>query len=120
MSILDNLLSIDYWQTRQLVALCNWGLCCAIGWACICRISVASSETTRGLTRWSYAALFVGATASGFGPLRGHWAGLPEIAMNAAVLLLLIDGVSHWRSGVPNDVRKERRHSARWKKDDLT
>lgn len=114
MNLIDALLDIDYWQARQLFALANWLICCAIGWACICRISVTSKETTRHLTRWSYAALFVAATASGYSPFRSSWPGWPELLMNAAVLLLLLDGVSHWRKGLPNDVRREppKEHSA--------
>lgn len=107
MNFVDNLLSIDHWQSRQLFALMNWALCCAIGWACVCRIAVTSKETTRDLTRWSYAALIVATTASGFGPLGNNWPGWPELLTNAAVLLLLLDGVRHWRSGVPNDARHE-------------
>lgn len=104
--MIDSLLSIDYWQTRQMAALFNFGLCAAIGWACACRITVTSRDTTRLLTRISYSTLMTGATASGFAPLTGHWAGWPEIGMNAAVLLLLVDGMRRWKGGVPDDVRK--------------
>lgn len=111
MSYLSALLDVDYWQARQLFALCNLIVCSAIGWACICRIAVTSQATTRGLTRWSYAALLMAATASGFGPLLGSWPGGPETAMNAAILLLLLDGVGHWRRGVPDDARHESQRS---------
>lgn len=106
MTPVDTLLGVDYWQSRQLLALFNWAICCAIGWACICRISVTSIETTRGLTRWSYAALFAAATASGYGPFADHWPGWADVAMSTAVLLLMLDGAKHWRLGLPNDARR--------------
>jgi hypothetical protein len=97
---------IDYWESRSLFALLNWFVCSAVGWACICRISVTSRATTRWLTRASYAALLMTSSASGFGPLAQHWPGWPELLMNCAVLLLLIDGMKRWKGGVPDDVRK--------------
>lgn len=113
MSYLDNVLRLEYWQAQQLVALLNWVICCAIGWSCVCRISVTSKETTRSLTRIAYAALFTAATYSGWPPLRATWPGWPDVVMSTAVLLLLLDGAGRWRSGVPNDVRKERRKTPR-------
>lgn len=107
--MIDSLLSMDYWQSRQLLALLNFALCGAIGWACACRITVTSGDTTRVLTRVSYSTLFTAATASGFMPLAGHWPGWPEIWMNAAVLLLMLDGMRRWKQGVPDDVRKPAR-----------
>jgi hypothetical protein len=97
---------IDYWQSRSLFALLNWGVCSAVGWACICRISVTSHHTTRWLTRISYATLFTTSTASGYGPLAQHWPGWPELLMNGAVLLLMVDGMKRWKAGEPDDVRK--------------
>ena len=110
MNHIEAILSVNYWEARQLVALANFFVCSAIGWACLCRISVTSSDTTRTLTRWSYAGLFVAATASGFGPLKDYWPGVPTLAMSVAVLLLLLDGVPQWRHGVPPDVRTDLDH----------
>ncbi len=104
---------IGYWESQSLFALLNWSVCGAIGWSCICRISVTSSETTRWLTRISYSALLTTSTASGYGPLVQHWPDWPELLMNSAVLLLLLDGARRWREGLPNDVRKERRKTPR-------
>jgi hypothetical protein len=89
-----------------LLALVNFALCSAIGWACICRIAVMSADTTRKTYRAAYAVVLVCASASGLAPiLWREWPGPGQLAMSVAVLAVLALGVSSWRHGPPTYAR---------------
>lgn len=96
-------MNVSYWDERLLLALLNFALASGIGWACLCRVSVMSGADTRKLTRAAYAALMLGAAASGLSPmLLREWPGWGDVLMNGAVLLYMASGIRAWRNGVPS------------------
>lgn len=97
-----DMLGLSY-ETLIGLALINFALCTGIGWACVCRISSMSRETTKARFRAGYAVLMVAATASGLSPLLWReWPGPGQIAMAVAALYVLGWGAQNWRTGPPS------------------
>lgn len=88
------------------LAILNFILCSAIGWSCLCRISVMSGPSTLTRYRAKYVAMLVAFTASGFSWLVGdlpHW---PQVMVALAVLLDVGSSARLWRFGPPAHARK--------------
>lgn len=99
-------MTLDWTDTRLLMALANLALTTATGWACICRIGAMSAATTRPLTRAAYALIFAASFLSGFSPaLLREWPGWSDILVNSAVLVLMFSTLRVWRRGVPEYAR---------------
>jgi hypothetical protein len=101
-----DMLSMKY-ETLVALAIVNFGLCSAIGWGCICRISAMSRETTKARWKGGYTLLLVAASASGLSPLLfREWPGPGQIGMALAALYVLGWGAQNWRGGPPPYARK--------------
>lgn len=101
-------MNIDWSDARLLMALINLLVSSAVGWACVCRIGVMSSNSTRPLTRAAYALLFAAQFLSGFSPvLLREWPGVSDILVNSALLLLMFSTLQIWRFGVPEYAKSE-------------
>lgn len=88
------------------MAWVNFGICAAIGWACVCRVAMMSADTTRKRFRAGYTLLMVASTCSGLSPvLWGEWPGPGQIAMSLAALYVVGWGVQNWRRGPPGYAR---------------
>lgn len=98
------------WPQGLLYALAvlNFALCSAIGWACVCRFSSMSHGTTRMRFRAGYTLLFMAASVSGFSWLVGEWPGPGQIAMAVAWIALLGVNAGNWRGGPPDYARSDR------------
>ena len=93
-------------EILMLMALTNFAVCSAVGWACVCRFSVMSESSTKVDFRLGYTLLFSAATASGLGPwLWGEWPGPGQIAMSLAALFVIGRGLRNWRAGPPDYAR---------------
>lgn len=90
-----------------LMAWVNFGLCAAIGWACLCRVAMMSVSTTRTRFRFGYTLLMVASACSGLSPvLWGEWPGPGQIGMGLAALYVIGWGAQNWRSGPPVYARR--------------
>lgn len=93
-------------EMKCLLALANFAMCSAIGWACVCRISIMDAASTRRIFRVMYTFLFGAATASGFSPwLFGEWPGVGHVLLTAAFVFVLASGAGAWRKGLPDYAR---------------
>ena len=85
------------WQSHQLLAMLNLGICLGIGWACICRLNSVVCRKYKS-ARARYALLLTGALASGLQPaLWGAWPTVGEAILGACVLAGLAINVVRWR-----------------------
>lgn len=86
-----------------LLGALNACLCLAIGWVCLCRISVMRGST-RLLARAAYVmvmgAAFLGAVQIATPPAYS-WPSLAQVVGNVALLMLLIAGRGAWADGPP-------------------
>ena len=86
------------WQSHQLLAMLNLGICLAIGWACICRLNSHVARVHK-LARARYALLLAGAVASGLQPvLWSTWTTVGDTIFSACVLAGLLINVARWHS----------------------
>jgi hypothetical protein len=89
------------------LAVANFVLCSAIGWICLCRISVMSGPSTLKRFRAKYVALLVAFTASGFSHmLFNELPNMPQFLVGVAVLFDLWAGATAWRSGLPAHAKR--------------
>ena len=89
---------MTWWDTVQLLAIANLGVCLGIIWTCICRLN--SNVCRRWLAaRMRYTLLLTAALAHGLQPvLFGTWPGIAGLIFAVGVLVNLLLGVQRWRS----------------------
>jgi hypothetical protein len=89
------------------MAWTNVGICVAIGWTCISRISKMSAQTTLARWRACYSISMAGSVCSGLSPiLWGEWPGPGQLSMGLVVLIAILWGWSDWRNGPPAYARR--------------
>jgi hypothetical protein len=90
------------YETRALVALANFFLCCFLMYLCICRINKMHSSTTRRDFRLIYCLLFAAAVGSAFSPiLFEQWPTPIQVLLTLAFMLVLRTSREAWKGGVP-------------------
>lgn len=89
------------------VAVVNFLLCMALGYACACRLALMTAETTSKIFRAKYALLFAAASASGFGPVFTQWPTVTQCFLEVAILVHLGGGMRAWSQGIPAYARKK-------------
>lgn len=93
-------------SSQAVLTVLNFGLCSAIVWSCICRLTLMSAVTTRVRFRLGYSLMLVAASSSGLSHvLWGELAGPGQTSMAVAMLYVIGFGYGHWRHGVPDYAR---------------
>ena len=88
----------------ELMAMINFAICTAIGWACICRLNSTVSRKFRS-ARTRYALLLAGATASGCSPIFFQMMpSMGEAIFSGAVLVSMVINVPRWRGRRKEDI----------------
>lgn len=88
-------------NTAALMNLVNLVLCCAVGWACICRLNLLNRHVDMR-PRLMFCLLLTGATAHGMAPwLFRESAGFGDTILSAAVLISFLLSAHRWRQGAP-------------------
>lgn len=99
-------MTIGFLDAQLLMALANFGLTSAVAWVCLCRINAMSGDTTRRMTRSTYALILAAATLSGLSPvLLREWPGWSSLGINASLFVLLLSSRRAWLAGLPEFAR---------------
>lgn len=94
------------YEHRLLLVAINWLLCSVVGMACVCRIAKMTKPVTRKRFRAAYVGLLLAATMSGYSWLFfGEWPGPGQIALAAALIVLLGFNAGNWAHGTPDYAR---------------
>ena len=93
-------------MTAIYLTVINLALCSAWGWGAFMRLRV-SHQGVLCRVRLIYAAMLMGASASGFQlQLFGEYAGYADITVSSTMVCFILLGSRRWRYGVPQDLMK--------------
>lgn len=93
-------MTLDYLDANLLLTLCNFLICTAIGFICICRWN-AMEDDTRWSVRMEYGCVMSAAVASGLSRIWwDEWASWGQTLMGGFFLVSLICSGRGWRGDV--------------------
>lgn len=91
---------MNYFETRSLIALANFALCCMLMWMCLCRINRMHVDTTRRDFRFMYCILLAASFASAFSPvLFDEWPTAVQLFLTSAFLTMMWTSRKEWTGG---------------------
>lgn len=90
------------YEANLILSVVNFGFCCGIGWACVCRLNHMKPGVTRLSYSVTYSLMLCAATASGFTKnLFGDWPSISEVILSAVMFVSLLPSMRDWKWGAP-------------------